>query len=314
MATSKPLIQKGRKDNFCRECRTGCDALLKAVEGGHAECLQKLVNAGADVNMMEELDHDNHMTALTIAVTNGNIECAQILIKAGASLSLMSLECGTERNELLVDGEYKKGKTYPSHFQYKYCYTPLMGGAREGHDKCVELLIKAGADVNEKDNAGKTALTPAARNGHHKSLKLLLKAGAKPDPEFVLLMAALHGRDTCLEVLIKAGEDLNLRNKFYNMNSALMLATIERHYNCLEVLIKAGAKLNLKNKDGKSALMLAFKDDKCVNLLIDAGADVNASMNKRLRNSRERYWTDVTSTFLLAARGGHCKWVQKSIQ
>ena len=37
-------------------------------------------------------------------------------------------------------------------------WTALMLAAHSGHHECVDLLIKAEADVNKRDNAGCTAL------------------------------------------------------------------------------------------------------------------------------------------------------------
>ena len=43
------------------------------------------------------------------------------------------------------------------------------------HVKCVELLLKAGADVNSHSKEGKTALIAAAENGHHSSVKTVTR-------------------------------------------------------------------------------------------------------------------------------------------
>jgi ankyrin repeat protein len=43
----------------------------------------------------------------------------------------------------------------------------------------VELLIEKGADVNAKDNLGKTALMLASENGHKEIVGLLKSYGAK---------------------------------------------------------------------------------------------------------------------------------------
>jgi ankyrin repeat protein len=41
-------------------------------------------------------------------------------------------------------------------------YTPLMWAAGYGHEAVAELLLKKGADVEAKDNNGRTALYGAA--------------------------------------------------------------------------------------------------------------------------------------------------------
>ncbi|MFM7135004.1 MAG: ankyrin repeat domain-containing protein, partial [Planctomycetota bacterium] len=49
-----------------------------------------------------------------------------------------------------------------------------------GAAEVVVLLLKAGAEVNAKDNKGGTPLHRAAGRGHAKVVAVLLKAGANP--------------------------------------------------------------------------------------------------------------------------------------
>mmetsp|Transcript_40033 Transcript_40033/g.129604 ORF Transcript_40033/g.129604 Transcript_40033/m.129604 type:complete len:254 (-) Transcript_40033:140-901(-) len=58
--------------------------------------------------------------------------------------------------------------------------TPLHVAAERGHPALVELLIKAGADLNAADGAGATPLHLAARAGQAKVVLSLLRAGADP--------------------------------------------------------------------------------------------------------------------------------------
>ncbi|MGP8090842.1 MAG: ankyrin repeat domain-containing protein [Syntrophobacteraceae bacterium] len=54
-----------------------------------------------------------------------------------------------------------------------------MNASENGHRDVVQLLLGKGADVNAKNNGGKTALTYASGRGHQEVKDLLIKAGAK---------------------------------------------------------------------------------------------------------------------------------------
>ena len=90
----------------------------------------------------------------------------------------------------------------------------LMKAAENGHCKCVELLIQAGANVNDCDYCGKTPLRCAAGNGCEACVKLLIDAGA--DVNFVTHM---------------------FRGDYMIPFSALGAAAIEGNINCVEVLL-----------------------------------------------------------------------------
>lgn len=59
--------------------------------------------------------------------------------------------------------------------------TPLMAAAYDGHIKCVELLLAAGADPNAMDPFGDNALDWAARGKRKGVMEVLRRAGAAPD-------------------------------------------------------------------------------------------------------------------------------------
>ena len=107
----------------------------------------------------------------------------------------------------------------------KYFSPALITAARAGEAKCVDLLLKAGADICERDLFRTLkALDSAAVNGHHKSVKLLLKAGADVNAFYhkgfghTALHAAVdyRGHSICLRELIEAGADVNAVDCFGN--------------------------------------------------------------------------------------------------
>jgi len=98
------------------------DALLQAVEYNDILKVKMLLNAGGDVNAVNEYG----ATALSIAVRNQNLEIVQILLEADADV-----------NKYI-----------------EYGRTVLMTAA-DNHDlKMVEMLIEAGADIHMCDSDG----------------------------------------------------------------------------------------------------------------------------------------------------------------
>jgi ankyrin repeat protein len=63
-------------------------------------------------------------------------------------------------------------------FEYN---TALHFCCDKGHESCLEILLKAGADVNASNLVGQTPLMLAASKKHTRMARLLLNAGAKPN-------------------------------------------------------------------------------------------------------------------------------------
>ena len=140
-------------------------------------------------------------------------------------------------------------------FPYIDINTLLYRAANRRNLSCVNVLIKAGANVNGNKNC----------NGNTVLIYIGVRIDRPEDPRLV----------QCISLLLTAGTDVNLVN--CNKYSALMYFSREGCVNCVRLLIKGGASVNLKNKNGESALSLGALTDKarCMKVLIEAGADVN---------------------------------------
>lgn len=77
--------------------------------------------------------------------------------------------------------------------------TPLHHAATMGWDEGIRLLIGAGADPNERDNTGRTALQAAAELGHCASLRELVIGGAH------VCVAGAKGRALLQEITLQRG-------------------------------------------------------------------------------------------------------------
>ena len=166
----------------------------------------------------------------------------------------------------------------------------LGTAVNRGHAKCVETLIRTGADVN----AG-LYLYQAADGGHEACVKLLVKAGADVNASqqynkcTALFRAAIHGHSKCMELIIEAGADVNTGGcvpSLYGVASRerfippLHAAIDHKNPECALLLLKAGADVNIREtiKSHATPLMIAAKQgmEDIMRAILDKGADVNA--------------------------------------
>ena len=99
---------------------------------GHHECAQALINAGAAVDMVDNIGN----TALIMACINDHHECARALIGAGAAVDM-------------VDNNGK---------------TALMRACDLGRHECAQALIDAHADLELTNRDGQNALMIACES------------------------------------------------------------------------------------------------------------------------------------------------------
>ena len=99
----------------------------------------------------------------------------------------------------------------------RYGSTPLREASNFGQDKCVKILIQAGADVNSSDVSSNSPLITAAKRGHYKVVALLLQAGVNINKHNKLLINAIAShitrsfgvREDVLLLLYAAGKKLS---------------------------------------------------------------------------------------------------------
>jgi len=122
---------------------------------------------------------------------------------------------------------------------------------REDSDM-VAALIAAGADVNAINRLGASPLYLAAKNGHSDLIEQLLEAGADPnialrENETPVMTASRSGTVRGVNLLIAAGADVNATEDLRNQ-TALMWAAAQGHVDVARALIQAGAELEARSK------------------------------------------------------------------
>eukprot|EP00245_Coleochaete_scutata_P012323 TRINITY_DN475_c0_g2_i1.p1 TRINITY_DN475_c0_g2~~TRINITY_DN475_c0_g2_i1.p1 ORF type:complete len:396 (+),score=116.29 TRINITY_DN475_c0_g2_i1:113-1189(+) len=93
----------------------------------------------------------------------------------------------------------------------------LQSVASRGDVEALKALIAQGADKDEQDIEGRTALHFACGYGEVKCSEALLEAGAAVDAvdkknNTALHYAAGYGRQECVEILLKSGASVTMRN------------------------------------------------------------------------------------------------------
>lgn len=140
--------------------------------------------------------------------------------------------------------------------------TALMAAAKGGHFKVVDLLLKAGADVNKQDDRGQTALiyvfaskdkNKSFREQDVKTVELLLKAGADIEHKDVLNLKAV---DYAFEAgLVNMADFLvNEQPASKLLDERVIRAVQKGDKRQLRLLFTQKIDFSLLDKDGKTVL------------------------------------------------------------
>lgn len=128
--------------------------------------------------------------------------------------------------------------------------TALMWAAYGGHTPLVKALIEAGADAGAANEYGATALSEAAVRGDTEIIRLLLAGGASataanPEGETPLMVVARTGNVAAAKLLVDAGADVNAKEQ-WGGQSALMWAAAQLQPAMVKFLIEQGAEVDAR--------------------------------------------------------------------
>lgn len=158
--------------------RDNYSPLVYATMKGKVECVRVLLDEGkVSAGPMTPLDD---LIPLSLASQFGHVDVVVLLLQYGARclpnsngefpMHLAAREGHAEVCKILINLE---GWDTPDKYHE---WTPLFHAARYGQDRCVQILLEAGARVCATDEIGHLAVHYAAWYGHHKSLTLILDA------------------------------------------------------------------------------------------------------------------------------------------
>ena len=246
----------------------GTPALHWVVRVDDLEMASLLIKAGADVKFKDRYE----VTPLYLACYNGNAAMIKLLLDAGAdpnsadptgetALMTAATVGDLESVKTLLDRGAKLEATEPGFQQ-----TALMYAVRNNHPAVVQLLVSRGANVNPKTRIGPTPVffkpNASAAFGHgvginrgglpDRGSRIPVQGGMSP-----LLYAARDGRLESVQILVKAGADVNQTEA--NSITPLVIAINNNQVQTARFLLDQGADFNAMDWYGRSPLWSAVE-------------------------------------------------------
>ena len=178
--------------------------------------------------------------------------------------------------------------------------TALHWAIHHADAELAKALLDAGAKVDARNRYGVPPLTLAAENGDADLVLLLLEHGAdantaSPEGETALMTAARTGDTATLDALLEGGARVDDREGWKGQ-TALMWAAHENNAAAVGTLLAASAERDARSTAGDfSALLFAVRAGslEAARTLLQAGADPNEAL------------LDGTSALVLAATNAH---------
>ncbi|MXY25542.1 MAG: ankyrin repeat domain-containing protein [Acidobacteria bacterium] len=177
--------------------------VMVAARAGAADVVDRLAGAGADL----ERRGTRGQTALMWAAAQRHPAVVETLIAHGADLHAVS---DVWSQWMGVPPHSRNNKEIPHGGN-----TALLFAVRAGDLESARLLVDAGADVDDADAWGVSAVTLAAHGGHNELLAFLLERGADPGAAAAgfaaLHESAMRNDVRATRALLEAGADPDVR-------------------------------------------------------------------------------------------------------
>ena len=292
----KTLVQTEHWSEFCKSWRPSGNPVICAALEGHAEVLNILKEAGADLDLALKtlFTLRKNRTVLGKVFLKGSFA----LLNNGASpgdvnFPYAAIASNFGNLELLTRLlESKAGVDVPLHPRS----TALIDASQKGNADIVKCLLRYNADVDYRASDNEwTALMHAVFRGHYHVAKILLIDG-KADPNITdldrtsaLFLISPHQDSNganMAKLLLENGANVNYRNSYKEtillefLKSSAHNHSYEVSLDLVKVFLEHGWDVNLPNCCGYTPLMyachLGSQAVEMIELLLSAGANVDA--------------------------------------
>jgi ankyrin repeat protein len=261
-------------------------ALWEAAQAGHFDIVVALVDAKASVN----IKNGEGATPLMIASEYGHTNIVEFLLNNGAG---EAIKATTLQGRTALHQACQGGKTAVVQLLLPYCdeksvnmrdtyrgSTPFLTACFGGHEKCVDLLMEAKADISMPTTEGFSPLYVVSQEGNLPIAQKLIQA----NPQMVnvqtktgktpLFIACLEGKEGIVDLLLEAGAQVTLAD---DQESLPLLAACEKGTTSItkKLIARVQATANAQNKQGLTPLHFAcaHKHPDLVALLLENKAN-----------------------------------------
>ena len=291
-ALTKLLLEESADANI--EDHKGWTALIHASAQGNVPLVTLLLAHKAHLNKQDK----EGKTALYHAIAQKHQEVVGLLLKAGADVTLLDNEGDTPLMEAVF-----LAAIFPN---------------SESHQKIVQSLLDHDAPVNTVGRWKRTPLSYAFEQGRRNLVEMLLAKGGQFDMVPTFMAAATAGHHEILELLLKRGADVDMKDK--EGKTALMHAASRPDRNdsyeystglpaTVRFLLERKANVNIQDNSKKTALIHAcsasYEAKETVKVLLAYDADVNlqdSECNTALLNATRGCHTAVVRMLLTSGK------------
>ncbi len=327
------LLSRGANPNIVHV--SGESPLMAAARTGRVKTVRELLAHGARV---DAADTEHDQTALMWAAANRHAEVIRALIESGADVHARSR---TRMRKVYLPS---RGASYRLSFEEHIAsgdieerehggFSPLLFVAQQGDAESAQLLLDAGADVNDTAPIGWSALAVAAFLNQTAVAHVLLDAGAELDvgeAGFTALHAAVlrgdgalvksllaHGANPNVEITRATGARRQSGDYGFSANmvgaTPLYLAARYGEVAIMEALAAAGADLKFVMPEGTTPMMAAVQVDRINSLNLENAGNGGLGRDRRDRHvyfrltdtpSPEAVEHDILEMVTLAVSGG----------
>lgn len=253
--------------------------LFKAITDQNGEAVQAALDAGADVNSV----NDAGVSPLFAAVQQQSLDISRLLVARGANVNFSHAQ-GIGATPLMMAVGYRKpdivNLLLENDADVNLADTngdpAINWAAYYGYTSIAERLLKAGADIDKVGHGNPRQI--AMRRGHQDFVSLMARLSdvKLPSPNTALLVEAIAAEKAdAVDDALALGASANATD--FTGRPVLGLAARTGNIAIVERLLDAGAEADAEDEIGFTALMEAARDGKhdIVKLLLSRGVDAN---------------------------------------